>query len=155
MTVRKAHPGDAETIRDLINLAFRIEKFFVDGDRISLAEVRSHFDTGEFLVASAGNGAPPAGCAYIERSGERAYLGLLSVDPAYQRAGLGAQLAAAAEQRCRDLGCRFMDLHIVNLRAELGPYYRRLGYLETGTEPFPADVPTRLPCHFVKMSKPL
>jgi hypothetical protein len=64
-------------------------------------------------------------------------------------------LVAAGEERCRELGCRMMDLLIVNVREELPAFYRRLGYDETGTEPFPADVPTRLPCHFIKMSKPL
>jgi len=48
-----------------------------------------------------------------------------------------------------------MDLRIVNLREELPAFYRKLGYMETGTEPFPSDLDTKLPCHFVNMSKPL
>ncbi len=155
MILRTARRGEAEAIRDLINLAFRVEEFFVDGDRIALDEVRSHFDTGEFLLADEGDGLPPAGCVYIEPRDDRAYLGLLSVNPARQRAGFGRQLVAAAEERCRALGCRFMDLMIVSLREELPPFYRRLGYVGTGTEPFVAGVPTKLPCHFVKMSKAL
>jgi hypothetical protein len=47
-----------------------------------------------------------------------------------------------------------MDLRIVNLRADLPPFYRRLGYVETGTEPFAADAKPSQPCHFIKMSKP-
>jgi hypothetical protein len=27
--------------------------------------------------------------------------------------------------------------------------------VETGTAPFPADIVTKVPCHFVTMSKPL
>jgi hypothetical protein len=42
----------------------------------------------------------------------------------------------------------------VNLRAELPPLYRRLGYMESGTAPFEDDALTR-PCHFVMMSKPV
>jgi hypothetical protein len=48
-----------------------------------------------------------------------------------------------------------MDLRIANLLEELSPFYRRLGYVETGTEPFPAEIKSKLPCHFVLMSKPL
>jgi hypothetical protein len=48
-----------------------------------------------------------------------------------------------------------MDLNVVNLREELPPFYRKRGYAEQGTAPFPGDAPTKLPCHFVRMSKPL
>jgi hypothetical protein len=60
-----------------------------------------------------------------------------------------------AESYARAAGCEFMDLRIVNLRTELPPFYRRLGYVETGTEPFVADAKPSQPCHFIKMSKPL
>jgi len=76
------------------------------------------------------------------------------VEPSRQRTGVGSRLMAAAEERCRAGGCAFLDLQIVNLREELPEFYRRRGYSQTGTAPFP-DVPTRLPCHFVKMSKRL
>ena len=155
MTPRKADLKEAQAIRDLINLAFRVEEFFIEGDRISLDEVQSRFETGEFLVSDTVRGNGLSGAVYIEPRGQRAYLGLLSVHPAHQRVGIGQILVAVAERRCRELGCAFMDLQIVNLREELPPFYRRLGYTDRGTEPFPADVPTKLPCHFIKMSKPL
>ncbi len=153
MDLRRADSKDAQTIRDLINLAFRVEEFFVYGERIALEEVEQRLRTGEFVIAEEAGAA--IGCVYIEPKDERGYLGLLSVAPSHQRNGLGAQLVAAGEARCRELGCRCMDLLIVNLRKELPPFYRRLGYVETGSEPFPADVATKLPCHFIKMSKPL
>jgi N-acetylglutamate synthase-like GNAT family acetyltransferase len=153
MHLRTARAEDAEALCRLINLAFQVERFFVDGDRITLAEVRARLEAGEFFLAEENGSA--AACVYLEPRGDRAYLGLLSVEPARQRNGLGAQLVAAAEQRSRELGCRAMDLLIVNVREELPPFYRRLGYTETGAEPFPADVSTKLPCHFIRMSKPL
>ncbi len=48
-----------------------------------------------------------------------------------------------------------MDLKIINLRKDTEGFYKQRGYVETGTEPFPADIETKLPCHFIKMSKPL
>ncbi|SPF53068.1 Acetyltransferase, GNAT family [Candidatus Sulfopaludibacter sp. SbA4] len=155
--MRIATISDAEAITALINQAFRVE-WFVYSDRIDLDQVRAHFAKGEFLVAdkdAADHDATLAGCVYIEARGERSYLGLLSVDPSRQRSGLGAKLMAAAEDRRRENGSRFMDILIVNLREELPAFYRRLGYIEDGTAPFPEGVPTKVPCHFVKMSKPL
>lgn len=152
-SLRSASLADAEAITRLINKAFEVERFFIDGERIRLAEVLQRFATGRFIVAEEGEAL--AGCVYIEPRGERAYLGLLSIAPQHQRAGLGTRLTAAAEAYCREQGCRDVDLLIVNLRRELPGFYHRLGYIENGTAPFPAEVQTRLPCHFVKMSKAL
>ncbi len=152
-SVRAATRGDAAAVTSLINLAFQVERFFVDGDRIAQSQVEALMEKGEFLLLD-GDGAA-AGCVYVERRGDRAYLGLLSVDPARQGSGAGSRLVTAAEERARAWGCRFMDLNIVNLREELPPFYRRRGYAETGQAPFPADTPTKLPCHFVKMTKAL
>jgi predicted N-acetyltransferase YhbS len=130
-----------------------VEKFFIDGNRISEEEVRRLLGKGCFLTAEDESGL--AGCVYVECTGERAYLGLLSVAPSRQRGGIGSLLAAAGENHARQSGCKFIDLRIVNLRTELPAYYRRLGYEETGVAPFPAEVPTKLPCHFIIMSKGL
>jgi GNAT superfamily N-acetyltransferase len=153
-SVRIASLDDAEQITTLINRAFRIaEAFFIDEDRINLESVRNYFATGKFLLATIDD--VPAACVYVEQRGDRAYLGLLSVDPASQHKGLGKLLMEAAEEFCRELGCRFMDLNVVNLREDLFGFYGRRGYVETGTTPFPTDVVTKLPCHFIDMSKSL
>ncbi|MBZ5624292.1 MAG: GNAT family N-acetyltransferase [Acidobacteriia bacterium] len=153
MRIRVAEASEAEGIVRLINAAFLVEKYFIEGDRIDLDQVRSLFQKGEFLVAD--DGGALAGCVYLEQRGERAYMGLLSIDPSRQRAGWGSQMITASERWARERGCRFMDLRIVNLREELPAFYGRLGYVEDGMDPFPADTPTKLPCHFVKMSKAL
>ena len=153
-SVRTASLRDAEKIATLINSAFRpAEGFFLDADRIDHQSVRNLFAKGNFLLGE--TDGVVAGCVYLELRGERAYLGLLAVDPAHQHSGFGSLLMAAAEENCRRLGCRFMDIQVVNLREDLFGFYRRRGYVETGTCPFPADVETKLPCHFIEMSKPL
>jgi len=151
--IRRAVESDAGTLTHLINAAFAVEQFFIDSDRISLAQVGEYFQTGAFLVAE--NDGEMAACIYVELRGERGYFGLLSVDPIRQRSGLGRRLIAAAEEFCRNAGCRFMDMRIVNLREELPAYYTKLGYAETGISPFPPEVETKLPCHFVEMTKVL
>jgi GNAT superfamily N-acetyltransferase len=109
---------------------------------------------GEFLVLE----DPPgtlAGCVYVKRKGDRSCFGMLSIDPALQGKGLGRALVDEVESRARAAGCRHMDIQVVNLREELPPFYRRLGYVETGTAPFPDDEHTTKPCHFILMSKAL
>jgi predicted N-acetyltransferase YhbS len=152
--IRVAAPPDVAKITDVINSAFRIaEGFFVDGPRISQAEVEQLLAKGSFLLAETDNNLN--GCVYVELRGERSYLGLLSVDPSCQKSGLGSVLMLEAENYCRERGSRFMDIYIVNLREELPVFYRRRGYVENGTTPFPEDVPTKVPCHFINMTKPL
>jgi GNAT superfamily N-acetyltransferase len=151
---RLAEPRDAEAITALINVAFRrAEAFLIDGNRIDLDSVRTFLEKGKFLIAE--DGGVLLGCAYIELRSDRSYLGLLSVDPARQKAGLGSQIMTACEEYCAKVGSRFMDLRIVNVREELPRFYRRMGYVETGTEPFPPDINPKIPCHFITMSKPL
>ena len=159
MRVRMAVAADAGALMAVINAAFVVERFFIDGDRVNLEMVRAFLDKGEFLIAGddtsddSGEGNGVAACVYVEVRGERGYLGLLSVDPVRQKAGLGRLLVEAAEEHCRTRGCRAMDLRVVNVRAELPAFYRRLGYAENGTEEFPAEEATKLACHFLKMTK--
>jgi GNAT superfamily N-acetyltransferase len=151
--LREADLSEACSISQLINRAFIVERFFLDEDRTSPKKVCELFTKGHFLVAE--DGAGLTGCVYIEKRGSRAYLGLLSIEPKQQRSGLGSRLTAAAEDCARSLGCNAMDLRVVNVRKELPAFYHRLGYVETGIEPFPPDANPKLPCHFIVMSKPL
>lgn len=163
--VRIAQREDAERVTTVINSAFRrAEEFFVDGDRIDVGSVLNFLNSGKFLLAE--SEGTLLGCVYVEprpvygdrssaHSQDRAYLGLLAVDPAHQQCGLGSVLMDAAEDYGRGLGASFMNIKVVNLRAELPAYYRRRGYVEIGTSPFPADVETKVYCHFIDMSKPL
>jgi len=153
MKLRTAQLADSENIARLVNAAFRPERFFIDADRTNPEKVRALLQKGEFLLAEEKDAL--AGCIYVELRGERGYFGLLAVDPARQRSGLGARLVAAAEEYCRAAGCQFMDLTIVNLRTELPGFYHRLGYVESGTLPFPSDQQANQPCHLVRMSKRL
>ena len=153
LSLRKAEPSDVEQIAALINAAFSVERFFIEGDRTNPAQIGALLQTGDFLLAEENNSL--IACVYVELRGESGYFGLLSVDPTRQGRGLGGRLVAVAEEHCRAAGCRVMELQMVNLRAELPAFYRARGYTETGTAPFPADGRTKLPCHFVKMAKPL
>jgi predicted N-acetyltransferase YhbS len=152
--IRWAEARDVSAVVRVINLAFRAaESFFVEGDRVTTEILQPMLAKGNFLLAE--DPAGLVGCVYVELRGDRAYFGLLAVDPERQNRGLGQRLIDESENRARAAGCRAMDIRIVNLRKELPPFYRRLGYLESGTAPFPAEIKSKLPCHFILMSKPL
>ncbi len=148
---RVASPADAEALAALINAAFRVELPFIEGDRTNPDGVRAYIEKGKFLLAE--NTAGLAGCVYVEIRGDRGYLGLLGVDPQRQGTGLGRKLMNAAENFFRQAGCVAVDLRLVSARTPLPSFYRHLGYLETGTAPFSPDVPAKVPCHYILMSK--
>ena len=128
-----AEPTDVDALARLINAAFRVEQPFIDGDRTDPEGVRAYMEEGKFLVAE--DSAGLAGCVYVELRGDRGYLGLLGVDPPRQATGLGRKLMDAAENYFREAGC--------------------CAVVETGTAPFAPDVPLKVPCHYICMSKSL
>jgi|SRR4051794_29731430 GNAT superfamily N-acetyltransferase len=154
--IRIATSADAEKLVHLINSAFIVERVAFDGDRVDLQAVHALMRDGSFLIAEIPDLRDSAACVYLEPRGHRCYLGLLSVTPSLQGKRLARPLAAAAEDFARNAGCQAMDLRIISPRAEpLLPLYRHLGYTETGTVPFPTDVTTKVPCHYVLMTKTL
>ena len=141
----------------LINSAYRVEAFFIIGDRITEAEVLVRIEThsSSFLIIESTAGGQLVGAVHVELRGERGYFGLLSVDPDAQGTGMGRVLVEAAEAHCRAAGCRALDIDVVNLRTELPPFYAKFGFAPTGTAPFPAPGKLKQPIHLVLMSKPL
>lgn len=157
-SVRPATADDIPALVDLINEAYEIEKYFAEGDRTDAGEVAAMATRGHFLVLDRSDGSGLAGAVYVRTDrhddGDHGYFGMLSVASDLRSHGIGRRLVAVAEALCTALGCTWMDLQIVNLREELAPWYRRLGYHEVGTAPFHHRALKR-PCHFVRMSKPL
>jgi GNAT superfamily N-acetyltransferase len=151
--IRDARLADVEALRQLINAAFVVERVVFDGDRVDAAEVLAYMQKGTFLAGE--EGSTLVACVYVELRADHGYLGLLSVDPPRQGFGLGRQLLAAAEGFARKAGARVMDLRVISARAELLPFYQRAGYQETGTAPFAAGLKTKVPSHYILMSKPL
>ena len=153
VSLRFAQSVDVEPLARLINGAFIVEQPFIEGDRIDPRGVRAYMEKGKFLVAEGSPGL--AGCVYVELRGERGYIGLLGVEPSRQGTGLGRKLMEAAENYFRAAHCRAIDLRIISPRRPLPAFYAHLGYTETGTAPFAPDVPVKVPCHYVLMSKQL
>ena len=152
--IRQASDDDVEALTKLINAAFVVEQAVFDGDRVDDLGVRAYMSGGTFFIAEDSSGV--AGCVYIETRDDRSYLGLLSVLPARQGAGLGRQLVAAAEDHARQSGSQAMDLRVISSRGEqLLPFYQRLGYQIVRHEPFPPNLVTKVPSYYILMSRSL
>jgi ribosomal protein S18 acetylase RimI-like enzyme len=157
ISIRRAGPSDVPALTRLVNQCYRVEEFFVDGDRTDEREIAELLEAGHFLVLDrAGGEGGLAGAVFVRVDGahERGYFGMLSVASDVRNLGIGRRLVAVAEALCAAQGCHDMDLQIVNVREELGPWYRSQGYQEIGTAPYVARTVKR-PCHFINMSKAL
>jgi len=153
--IRLAVAADTASIVSITNAAFAVDTF-LEGTRTDETRLAEMMQEGSFLVAVDGVGQILAS-VYIALRGARGYFGMLAVDPAQQGKGLGRLMAEAAENHCRMRGCNAMDIAVLSLRPELPPYYRKLGYVETGTEEFHPSRPLKasVECHCIVMSKAL
>ena len=155
LRVRLATDTDRARLIPLINSAFSIETF-LEGERTDEESLAAMMRKGNLLAAEDGDGEL-VGCVYTEVRGERGYMGMLTVDPARQRSGLGTRIMAAAEEHLRRQGCKAVDILVLNLRTELPPIYRRHGFVETGTQKdgLHRTIKPGVEWHFIIMSKDL
>jgi ribosomal protein S18 acetylase RimI-like enzyme len=151
--IRVAGADDAAALARLVNTAYEVEQFFVDGDRTNAEDIRAEMAHGTFLLAASADGRVE-GCIYVSTREAAGYFGMLAVAPDAQRRGLGRRLIAAAEHRLSAAGRDTVDILVVNLREDLIAFYERLGYTRTGTEPY-VHRPVKQPCWFVRMEKRL
>jgi ribosomal protein S18 acetylase RimI-like enzyme len=83
------------------------------------------------------------GCVYLQQQDKKLYLGMLTVSPDLQAAGIGGRLLAAAEAHAKQSGCSSVTMTVISIRHELIAWYERHGYQKTGeTKPFPSDDPS-------------
>ena len=149
--LRTATEADVAAIVDLVNRAFAVERFFKTGNRTDEAQILELMRDGQFLLLIEGDVL--VACVYLRLNGDRCYIGLLSVDPAKQRSGIGARMMQEAEDLGRRAGCKFADIRTVNIRPELPVIYHKLGYVEIGVESAAVIKTATMPVHFVRMSK--
>ncbi len=153
LAIQRAEVADAPAVTDLLNVAFEPEITFREGPRTSLDKIQAYFEKGSFFAMKDRNGL--AACVYVEERGEAGYIGMLAVHPTRQRQGLGRKLMDFAERELRRRGCRRAELAIVNINDHLERLYGHLGYRTVGTAPYPPEIVTWFPVHFIRMEKEL
>lgn len=150
--MRRAASAEAGEIARIINEAFEVEREFRKGLRTSEAEISRLLERDAFFVAE--EAGRLIGAVHTSIDGATGYFGMLAVDSASRRAGVGRALLAAAEEHCRRAGCTTMTMSTGEDRRELIPYYGHLGYRVTSIEPSTSPAFKR-PIRIVHMAKEL
>jgi hypothetical protein len=83
---RYATTDDIPEIVRIINAAFRVEDFFIDGDRTSEADISARMPsrTFAFFVIDSPEPGVLAATVMMDIHGGRGHFGMLSVDPPFQ-----------------------------------------------------------------------
>lgn len=154
---RYATEQDIPEIVRIINSAFRVEDFFVDGDRTNVADIAARMADPHvrFLVVDADEPGALAAAVVVDVHDGRGHFAMLSVDPPLQGRGLARVLMKAIEDHCRGAGCDTVEIEVVNLREELPAFYDAMGYAPSDTAPFPDKSKLRRDAHMVRMTKRL
>lgn len=152
-SVRAATLADIPVLHALVESAYRgdsarrgwtHESDLLDGQRTDTEMLAGIIRDESQRILLAFDGDDMIGCVQIARKpGRVSYLGMLTVDPVRQTAGLGKLLIVAAEDLARvEFGAETMEMTVIRGRVELIDYYRRRGYSLTGEErPFPMSDP--------------
>ncbi len=165
-----ADQHDVADIVGLLNLTYRSKDSFrgwtSEADLIKgimRADEHTIFDLMQdekcvFLKYSESNGKM-IGCVQLKIDGKKLYLGMLSVVPEKQGAGIGKLFLEAAEKYALDNDCHSIYMQVLSDRPELTDWYLRHGYKFTGErKPFEVDekfgVPVK-PLNFFILEKKL
>jgi ribosomal protein S18 acetylase RimI-like enzyme len=162
---------DVPALVALVNSAYRgdssragwtTEADLLGGIRIDAARLKTAVSTpGQAILVNEADGEIIA-CVHLQRTGETAYLGMLTTKPVRQGSGVGRKMIAAAERWvASEWGSREMHMTVLVQREELLAWYYRCGYERTGErKPFPYGderwgLPTRSDLAFYVLRKRL
>jgi len=147
-TISTAQKSDAEAIEQLVNSAYRgdssrkgwtHEADMFDGVRTDLARVQALIasDLSSIFIARDVKTDAIIGTVLFERKDRKGYVGMLSVNPDLQNAGLGKALLLHCEKVARELGFEALEMSVIKQRKELVEFYIRRGFQEVSCVPLP------------------
>jgi ribosomal protein S18 acetylase RimI-like enzyme len=149
--VSLATTDDIPAIKDLLNSAYRgkVSKqgWTTEADLIA-GDVRTDEKTLQEVILKPGSvmlkyinaDRKVIGCVNLQQHSSRMYLGMFSVSPQLQGAGIGKQLLKASEEYAQHLHCSAIYMTVISVRDELIGWYKRHGYVDTGErKPFEED----------------
>lgn len=140
--------NDIPVLVRLVNSAYRgegskkgwtTEADLLDGTRTDEANIYDLInDPGAVILKCLNEEGGIIACVYLQKQQHKLYLGMLSVSPDLQGAGIGKILLAAAEEHAVKNECKSVFMTVISVRHELIAWYERHGYKKTGeTKPFP------------------
>jgi ribosomal protein S18 acetylase RimI-like enzyme len=171
LSTRPATTADAPALAALVNSAYRgdssragwtTEADLLGGQRVDVDGLTETIARSSSVILLHERDRVPVACVHLERTGEDCYLGMLTIRPTIQGAGLGRQMLEAAERWAMEhWSSREMHITVIVQRTELFAWYERRGYRRTGErKPFPYGderfgLPRRDDLAFEVLRKPL
>ena len=153
VSFHKATLADIDAIVALVNSAYRgessrrgwtTEDHLLGGQRTDSEMIRELITKpAAALILGRDEAGALIASVHLEKTGDSCYLGMLTVAPDWQNAGLGKRLLSYSEAFARsEWGCCRMEMTVISVRHELIAYYERRGYRPTGRRvPFPHGDP--------------
>ncbi|MBC6110882.1 GNAT family N-acetyltransferase [Pedobacter fastidiosus] len=143
MSISRANSTDVPFLHKLINSAYRgdeskkgwtTEAEILGGIRIDEQTLKNYFDKAHIRILKYNdtNGVI-LGTVYLELKKPEVYLGLFAVSPTLQAKGIGKALLQEAEAYALANGCDRIAISVISSRIELIEWYKRNGYIITGT----------------------
>jgi len=146
-----ATAADITAITALLNSAYRgesskqgwtTEAHLIAGNvrtnEVSVKEVMEQ--EGSIMLKYINENGQLMGCVNLQQHGDKVYLGMLSVSPGLQGAGIGKKLLKAAEEYTLQVNGKAVYMTVISVRTELINWYERYGYKDTGErKPFVED----------------
>jgi len=147
--ITKATLQDIPSLLTLINSAYRgetskkgwtTEAHLLEGKRTTEEELKEIIQDPKNTFLKFTENDQIIGSVLLVEKEHQLYLGMLTVSPELQNAGIGKKLLAEGEKKAKILGLSSIIMTVVSVRAELIAWYKRHGYVETGErEPFPSS----------------
>ena len=148
MSFRLAQTNDADALAALVNSAYRgesskkgwtTEADLLDGQRTDPDSLRQTMRGSHQVYLTAWQDESLRGSVFLEKRGNLAYLGMLTVSPEIQAQGLGKKILQAAEEWVqKNWQVSGIEMTVITSRFELINWYQRRGYALTNRkEPFP------------------
>jgi ribosomal protein S18 acetylase RimI-like enzyme len=160
MSITPTTLTDVPELVTLINSAYRgetskkgwtTEANLIDGQRIDVDSLTAQISDPEAVILkNTNNEGQITGCVYLQKRGDKLYLGMLTVSPALQTNGLGKQLLQAAEVYAQNIHISAIIMTVITTRTELINWYERRGYSKTGEV-----IPLVIPLQFGTVKQPL
>jgi ribosomal protein S18 acetylase RimI-like enzyme len=145
MHIRTAATADIPELVDLVNKAYRgdggwtNESHLIGGPRTTSEDVEGLLRQTKSVILLGLDQEGIAGCVYLEKENQKLYLGMLSVAPERQGAGIGKRMMESALEYAREQQCTAIRITVISVREELIAWYERQGFRRTGElEPFHA-----------------
>jgi ribosomal protein S18 acetylase RimI-like enzyme len=160
MSIIPATLTDVPELTALINSSYRgesskkgwtTEADLIDGQRIDNESLTEQMeDPNAVVLKNTDDTGKITGCVYLQKRGDKLYLGMLTVSPLLQANGLGRQLLQAAEDYARQINYHTITMTVITTRTELLNWYERRGYQKTGEM-----IPLVIPEQFGILKQPL